>query len=463
MLPTKDKKTLEKLLSLAPEPDEAFTYEELCGFLFGLAMTPEHIPPDEWVPIIFGGNLPELKDKVEMTKMTDCLTKVYNQMVIGFQDNNLHFPFDLDTLRDDMLEEVYGWVSGFEEALILREDLWDPEEYPKLAERKKEDLMHSIMTIQGLVDPTEMLEMFEKLPDDVFQEAFPNSNAHEFPDREVQIQVFLLATLPLTIETLQNHSRSVGKKRKKTAGGKTIPIPIRSTKPDQDEPCSCPGGGSCCGAPPAPPKKEAQIIKVDFPQHGKKRNAPATRVFQLKISLQDTKPPIWRRIQVPGDTTLERLHKVIQLCMGWTDSHLHQYIIDRTCYCLPDEDDETFRTSRPKNEAKFTLQDLHDKILPGFQYIYDYGDDWLHQISVEKVLGPVEGKPYPVLLAGRRACPPEDIGGIPGFFHLLAVLDNPEDESIEEYRDWLDEEYDPTRFGKEEIALINAVLEEMYS
>jgi uncharacterized protein len=92
MLPTQDKKTLEKLLRLAPEPDQAFNYDELCGFLFGLAMTPEHISPDEWVPIIFGDSLPEVHDNKEMVKMTDCLTRVYNQMVTDFQGNSLLFP-----------------------------------------------------------------------------------------------------------------------------------------------------------------------------------------------------------------------------------------------------------------------------------------------------------------------------------------------------------------------------------
>ena len=462
MLPTKDKKTLEKLLRLAPEPEQAFNYDELYGFLFGLAMTPEFISPEEWVPIIFGGDLPELKNEKEMAKMTDCLTRVYNQLVTDFQNDNLPFPFELDTLHDDQLEAVYGWVSGFEEALVLREELWDPEEYPKLAERKKEDLMHSIMTINGLVDPIDMLEMFEQLPDEVFLETFPGV-AGEVPDREVQIQVFLLATLPLSIETLQKHARWVDKKRRKKTGGQTIPLPIRPAVKPQDDGCSCPGGSSCCGAPPPPPKKEAKIIKVDFSQHGKKRGAPTAPVFQLKINLQGAKPPIWRRIQVPGDTTLARLHKVSQLCMGWTDSHMHQFLIDRTFYSSPDIDDDMWDAEDTKNETKYTLKTLEKKILPGFQYIYDYGDDWLHRIAVEKVLRAEEGKAYPLLLAGKRACPPEDIGGIPGFLYLLEVLANPEAENYDEYRDWLDEEYDPARFGKEEIALINAVLEEMYS
>jgi yecA family protein len=460
MLTPKEKKTIEKLLRLAPTPDEAFDYDELCGFLFGIAMTPDLIAPSEWLPIVFGGDLPQFKAGKEFEDMIECLTTVFNKMVIRFQENRLVFPFDLEKVSNDQLEAMFGWVSGFEEALSLREELWDPEEYPKLSKRKKEQLMHSIMTIQGLVDPTDMLEMFENMPDDLFQETFPDAQG-EFADREVQIQVLLLATLPLSINTLLDHARSIDKNRRKNMGGKTIPIPIRPKQSSDSVPCSCPGGA--CGPPSQiPPKKQAKIIKVNFPQHGKKNIASTTPIFQLKISLQGIKPAIWRRIQVPGDTTLDRLHKVIQLCMGWTDSHLHQFLIDRTCYSLPDTEDFR-RTGRPQNEAKFTLLDLQDKIAKGFQYIYDYGDDWLHQMSVEKILEAAAGKPYPQLLTGKRACPPEDIGGIPGFMQLLEVLRDPAGESYKDLIEWLDEEYDPARFGKEEIALINAVLEEMYS
>ncbi|MDK9705558.1 MAG: UPF0149 family protein [Desulforhopalus sp.] len=457
MLPSKEKKTLEKLLRLAPEPEGAFTYDELCGFLFGLAMTPELISPAEWLPVIFGGELPEFRNDKQFVEMTDCLTSVYNRMVTGFHENNLHFPYDLGTLDDDLLEKVYGWVSGFEEALALREELWDPEEYPNLSGKKKEDLMHSIMTIQGLIDPTDIMEMFQNMPEDVFRETFPEASG-EFADREMQVQVFLLATLPLAVETFQAHARTIEKQLSKKASGKTIPFPMHSAKPNQDSPCSCPGGGSC-GSPP--PKKKAKIIKVDFPKHGSKRPAPTAPVFQLKISLQGLKPPVWRRVQVPGNTTLARLHKVIQLCMGWTDSHMHEFLIDGNRYCMPDPDDFS-DDDAGENEAKFTLESLQDKILAGFLYVYDFGDDWLHTITVEKVLAPDAGKDYPLLLAGKRACPPEDVGGVPGFLHLLEVLDNPEDEEYADLIDWLDEEYDPARFGKEEIALINVVLEEVY-
>ena len=461
MLTPKEKRTIEKLLRLAPTPDEALNYDELCGFLFGIAMTPELILPSEWLPLVFGGDLPQFEAGQEFADMIDCLTTVYNNLVARFQENSLDFPFDLEKVGNDELEAMFGWVSGFEEALALREELWDPDEFPKLSKRKKEQLVHSLMTIQGLVDPTDVLEMFENMPDDIFQKTFPEAQ-DEFSDREMQIQVLLLATLPLSVKTLLDHARSVDKNRRKKVGTKAIPIPIRAPKAREKEPCSCPGGGSCQATPQTPPKKQAKIIKVDFPQHGRKKIPSNAPIFQLKVSLQGIKPAIWRRIQVPGDTTLDRLHKVIQLCMGWTDSHLHQFLIDRTCYSLPDTED-FMRTSRPQNEAKFTLLDLQDKIDKGFQYIYDYGDDWLHQISVEKILEPTAGKPYPLLLTGKRACPPEDIGGIPGFMQLLEVLKDPEDENYEEIMEGLDEGFEPARFGKEEIALINAVLEEMYA
>lgn|GEM_PF-455570 len=465
MLPSDEKKILEKFLSLTRNPDDTFSYDELLGYLFGLAMTPDTLPVDEWIPFIFGGEAPTYKSMKQMQEISDCLTRIFNRFVDSFHDNKLDFPIDIASLDDQQVFTVYEWVSGFEEALALRDDLWDPDQFPKLAKAKKEELYYSQMIVQGLVEPDQVMDFFDNLPDEFLQEAFPGMDS-ENTDREMQIQVFLMASLPLAVRTLQNHARMVKKKRQRKSDSRPIQLPVTRTRAAQNDSCQCSSkgqGGSCCPKTAAPvgPKK-SNIIKVNFPQHGRKKIGPTAPIYQLKVTLQGAKPPIWRRILVPGDTTLEQLHKVIQLCMGWTDSHLHQFLIDRTCYCLPDEDD-SLRTSRPKDEAKFSLQALEEKILPGFQYIYDYGDDWLHQIAVEKVLDPEEGKPYPVLLAGKRACPPEDIGGIPGYLHLLEVLADPEDEEYQDFVDWLDENFAPDRFGKEEIALINVVLEEIYS
>ncbi len=472
MLTATDRNNLKSLLALAEDPDNTFSYDELLGYMFGLAMTPDTLLPSEWMPIIFGGDMPALDSMEQTQTMMDTLIKVYNSFIDDFQNNELNLPFDIENLRDEQLEPLYEWISGFEEAITLREELWDPEEFPELSEKKKEGLYHSLVTIQGLVDPVEVMDFFEDLPDEVFQEAFSGMDK-ELNDRELQVQVFLMASLPLAISTFQDHARTVERKRQRQLSGKTSPIPLRSGKVGRNDLCPCGSGKKykkCCGSNTGEKTsstadrsvKKSNVIKVDFPQRGKKA-VVSTSLFQLKIELQGAKPPIWRRIQVPGDITLEQLHGVIQLCMGWTDSHLHQFLIDRICYCLPDDND-FWQTSRPKNEAKYTLQDLEKKIQPRFQYIYDFGDDWMHQITVEKILPAEEEKAVPVLITGRRACPPEDIGGIYGYMHLLEVLSDPEHEEYEEMTAWLDVDYfDPAQFGKEDIAVINAGLKELFS
>lgn len=472
MLKTSQKKSLKNLLAMTGDPDTTLSYDELLGYMFGLAMTPDMLVPSEWMPVIFGGDLPEFSSMKQREKMTGCLLEVYNNFVADFHDNKLNFPFKIEKMKENQFEALYEWVSGFEEALALREELWDPEEYPGLTDRKKEELYHSMMTIQGLIDPVEVMDYFEDMPDELFQEAF-SGMATELNDRQVQIQLFLMASLPLAIETFQEHANIIVQKRQQQLIRRPgSPTPIRSLKVGRNAPCSCENekkNKKCCGSnddkqavvSDGKSSKKSKVIKVDFPKHGKKQTGSAS-VYQLKVALQGAKPPIWRRIQVPGNMTLEQLHSVIQICMGWNDFHLHQFLIDRTCYSLPNEDD-LWQISGSKNEAKFTLQDLEKKIQSRFQYIYDFGDDWIHQITVEKILPAEEGKSYPMLITGRRACPPEDVGGIHGYMHLQEVLSNPEDEEYEEMADWLDMDFfDPAQFGKEDIAVINETLNELF-
>lgn len=472
MLTATDKKHLQQLLAMTSDPDNTFSYDELLGYLFGLAITPEALMPNEWIPLIFGGDLPEFASLAVAQKMTGGLMTAYNKYIDEFQKGQLTFPFTIENLHDDQFAEVYEWVSGFEEAIALREELWDPEEYPDLSDEKKEELYHSIMSIQGLVDPVEAMEYFEDMPDEVFQEAFSGLDT-ELDDREAQIQIFLLASLPLAIETFLDHARVVEKKRQQHLSKTRGPIPLRSAKIGRNDPCPCGSGKKfkkCCGSnieqqpifPGDMSPKKNNVIQVDFPQHGKKKPAAAP-IYQLKVDLQEAEPPIWRRIQVPGNITLDRLHTVLQLCMDWEDQHLHQFLIDRTCYSIPSDDD--FRqTSRPKNEAHYTLHQLVDKIQPQFQYIYDFGDNWIHQITVEKVLPDEKGKPCPVLLAGQRACPIEDIGGIHNYMHILEVLKDREHEEYEEIAAMLNLDiFEPERFDQADIEEINSILQELFS
>ncbi len=175
-----------------------------------------------------------------------------------------------------------------------------------------------------------------------------------------------------------------------------------------------------------------------------------TKVFQLKVNLRHTRPPIWRRLEVQSDMTLGELHHVIQSAMGWTDSHLHNFVAKGIRYGaveqgfdfdLEEEDERDTRLDQVLTKPK-------DKLV----YEYDFGDSWVHDIVLEKVL-PIdsEGTRYPLVTGGRRACPPEDIGGVFGYGHMLEVLSQPDHPEYEEMLTWVGGEFDPERFDVEEV------------
>ena len=170
-------------------------------------------------------------------------------------------------------------------------------------------------------------------------------------------------------------------------------------------------------------------------------------VYQLKITLRDSKPPIWRRVLVPGNYNLHKLHWVVQMAMGWTDSHLHQFIIDGLYYGVPDQDD----WEEVHDERRFTLRQVAPGEKGKFVYEYDFGDDWLHEIVVEQLLPPESGVKYPLCVKGKRACPPEDVGGMWGYATFLEAIRNPKHEEHDSYVEWIGREFDSEEFELDEI------------
>lgn len=177
------------------------------------------------------------------------------------------------------------------------------------------------------------------------------------------------------------------------------------------------------------------------------KGSPEPAVYQFKVTLKGIRPPIWRRFQVTNDITLHRLHLVLQTVMGWENYHLYDFTIDGVIYGEHDEDyDLVDRSSR------------HTKlwqVLPGakarFAYRYDFGDNWEHEVVLEKALPFAAGVRYPVCLTGRRACPPEDCGGPWGYERMLEALGDPEDQEHEEYMRWLGGEFDTEAFDLEAV------------
>ena len=173
-------------------------------------------------------------------------------------------------------------------------------------------------------------------------------------------------------------------------------------------------------------------------------------VYQLKITLKYIRPPIWRRIQVPGDYTLFDLHDVIQDVFGWFNCHLHEFRIENSSYSDPELLDE-FDEFGINDESKITIQDLDLKEGGSFVYIYDFGDGWEHIILIEKILPYDENKKLPFCIKGKRACPPEDVGGTWGYQMFLEAINAPENEEHESYLEWIGGEFDPEFFNLESI------------
>ena len=171
---------------------------------------------------------------------------------------------------------------------------------------------------------------------------------------------------------------------------------------------------------------------------------PGAVIFQLKVSLCKIQPEIWRRLLVPGNMKLDMLHETIQGAMGWKDEHLHEFVINGITYGDPDNPPNGSFTSEQGTKTKLKFLGLN----PGdkFLYRYDFGDDWVHEVLVEQILEPVLKEDYPLCIAGERACPPEDCGGLPGYEHLLNVLQNPSDPEFHDLLEWVGGTFNPEEF-----------------
>ncbi|MDQ3815010.1 MAG: plasmid pRiA4b ORF-3 family protein [Armatimonadota bacterium] len=206
-------------------------------------------------------------------------------------------------------------------------------------------------------------------------------------------------------------------------------------------------------------KKPVQAASREAVTAGGEEGGEAGRVYQIKVTLRDSKPPIWRRLLVPVAIRLDTLHWVLQIAMGWTNSHLHQFIHgDRysrgrgavTYYSLPDFElgelgEEVHDESRVRlNEV---VSGPGDKLI----YEYDFGDSWEHILLIEKELPREAGMHYPVCIAGKQAGPLEDSGGVWGYAELVEILRDPQHPQYEDMSEWAPPDFDPDAFDLDEI------------
>ena len=179
------------------------------------------------------------------------------------------------------------------------------------------------------------------------------------------------------------------------------------------------------------------------------KNRTGTTIVSLKVTLRGTKPPIWRRLLMPDTMTLDDLHQAIQAAMGWDDCHLHAFDIDGRQYGDRQTVDDV------ADENRLTLKGLLKSGVARFAYTYDFGDNWEHTVAIEKTRPAIDGEAYPLCVAGKRACPPEDCGGPWGYQHLLEVLADPDHPDYADQKECVDEDFTPDHF---DTVAANAVL-----
>ncbi|MFA5718731.1 MAG: UPF0149 family protein [Desulfobulbaceae bacterium] len=247
MISKKDEKILRKMLRMATEPEEAFTYDELRGFLFGLAMTPDVLMPGEWLPVVFGEEMITIDSEEEGQRLFDSLIAVVNNLTDRFQNGTLTFPFAQDyPAGEGDIQAVLEWAYGLNEALALREHCWlesRPQSLPDdlTEDEYEQELLTALSVIQGFVDPDEADALFDTKFD-------------ETPDRPVRILATLFIMLPTAVDTLLEHGHALEQERRQRLLDEPGYPPTagrQAPKVGRNDPCPC-GSGSgkkykkCC-------------------------------------------------------------------------------------------------------------------------------------------------------------------------------------------------------------------------
>ena len=181
-------------------------------------------------------------------------------------------------------------------------------------------------------------------------------------------------------------------------------------------------------------------------------------IYQIRITLKGSKPPIWRKLAVASDIVLADLHEVIQIAMGWTNSHLHQFKKGHEYFVTKVTPWGEPTDMEGEDEEAVTLGEVCPRVRSKLIYEYDFGDGWEHTIEVKKIIEPEPGVEYPVCLGGKKACPPEDCGGIWGYYQLLETIADPKADDHDNMLEWLGGAFDPDAFDLDEVNAILAKL-----
>lgn len=169
--------------------------------------------------------------------------------------------------------------------------------------------------------------------------------------------------------------------------------------------------------------------------------------LRLKITLEDTIPPVWREVMIPAEFSLAQLHQVVQVAMGWKNSHLHVFALGKRSFSDP----EFELDDHPEDERKVHVGELLQEKGASLVYEYDFGDGWLHRILCEEIVTSSAEEAVVRCLNGSQACPPEDSGGPYGYADLLEAREDPDHPGHQDAVDWLGLKFDPTAFAVDAV------------
>ncbi|MBF0421223.1 MAG: UPF0149 family protein [Magnetococcales bacterium] len=220
--------------------EEAFTIDELCGFLYGIVITAELIHPSEWLPKVFGGEIPEFESRDEAQGVMDLLMQAYNEFISQFQSGILVFPYDHEGMEPDDFEMVENWCMGLSQGMRLRADYWLPSDNHEDMDRDEKEVTICLSIVEACSDIENVIDIFNNI-----QSTDPKIRLEEFDNADIIGKMFVF--LPLAVENLT----MIGAKKVAESTDLATPAqPVGSNSVARDQPCPCGSGKQikeCCG------------------------------------------------------------------------------------------------------------------------------------------------------------------------------------------------------------------------
>ena len=192
-------------------------------------------------------------------------------------------------------------------------------------------------------------------------------------------------------------------------------------------------------------------MELDSTDRTRMHGGMTDQIARIRITLEDMKPAIWRRVELPVTNSLKTLHLAIQACMLFENYHLFQFDIGDAAYGIRFDDDDAFMV-RTRDAAHMRINKLVKRGITSFTYTYDFGDNWRHRIEIEEISSTIPGTNYPRFVDGERRAPPEDVGGTPGFEEFLEAMSKPRHPERKSMIEWYGRPFDPADISPDEIS-----------